>query len=1094
MALPAVPDQAERDRALDPARSFIVQAPAGSGKTGLLIQRYLALLATVDAPEEIIAITFTRKAAGEMRQRVLAALADASRPEHPNDAHAARTFALARAVFARDRARRWQLAHNPGRLRVQTIDALCAGLTRQMPLLSRFGAAPDIVERAEHLYREAAQRTIALVESAQDVAASVERLLVHLDNDVARLEALLADMLARRDHWIRHGGRFDRASLEAALANVRAEALERARRLLGREQRAALAAFGGYAFANLGRAPFADDAESWAALADLLLVQKGTWRARLGAKEGVPADRAGAAWRERLAGLALGDAFREALADLRRLPPPRYGDAQWETLGAIAHLLRHGLAQLTVVFGERNQVDFAALGQGAVLALGDDEAPTDLALALDYRIRHLLVDEFQDTSISQYALIAKLTAGWEPGDGRTLFAVGDPMQSIYRFREAEVGEFLRTWEGRRIGGVELERVSLGANFRSRAGIVDWVNAAFGRVMPAREDIAAGAVPYAATAAVREADAGAAVAVHAFFERDADGEAARVVELVARARADEPAATIAILVRNRGQLGAIVPRLRARGLRFRAIEIEALGERPVVQDLLALTRALAHPADRIAWLALLRAPWCGLTLADLAALAENARAATVWELMHDAERVARLSSDGAARLARVRDVLAVTLAARCRRRLRDHVEATWLALGGPAGVADATDLEDADVYFDALEAAEEGGSLPDLAAFGARLAELWARPDVRAGDRDVQIMTIHKAKGLEFDHVIVPGLGGRARDEGKRLFLWTELPARARAEAPELLVAPIEETGAGTDAIYAWLRRLDAERSRHEAARLLYVAVTRARERVHLLGDVALDERSGAPKSPAAGSLLATLWPVVGEHFHAAATAAAPAGAARAAPVRAVGGLARRASGWQVPEPPPAPHWRAPADEARAPEKIEFSWVGETARHVGSVAHRWLQRIADDRLVDWDPARIERLRRAVRNALAGRGVRDADLADAAERVLAALRNAVADERGRWLLGPHPHAATEHRITAVVDGAIRRLVIDRLFEDASGARWVVDYKTSSHEGAASEAFLDRERERYAAQLERYARAVGGGYRRGLYFPLLKGWREA
>jgi len=1095
MTAAGIPDAAERDRALDPARSFIVQAPAGSGKTELLIQRTLRLLATVESPEEIVAITFTRKAAGEMRTRVLRALDAARRGTAPEGPHEARTLELAQAVARQDDHHGWRIAENPARLRIQTIDALCASLARQMPILSQFGASPETVEDADELYLEAARATLEEVESRNDVAVDVAHLLTHLDNDVARVEQLLSGMLRRRDHWIRHLRRLDRSALEAALAGVRDAALERARALVPNTLRGELAAIGEYAFANSGRARFVDDIDSWTALADVLLTKEDDWRARLTKTEGFPAGKPGEPWKIRATTLlkALGDSFREALGDMRRLPPAIYSEAQWEALAAIGNLLPHALAQFKVVCQARGQVDFTEVAQAALRALGEDEAPTDLALALDYRIRHLLVDEFQDTSITQYELIAKLTAGWEPGDGRTLFVVGDPMQSIYRFREAEVGEFLRAWENARIGSVALTPVRLTANFRSQAGIVAWVNATFAQVMPGREDVAAGAVRYAASAPVHAALPGEPVEIHPFFDGDDAGEAARVVDLVGRVREAEPEASIAVLVRNRGQLREIVPQLRAAGLRFRAIEIEPLGARPVVQDLLALTRAVAHPADRLAWLAVLRAPWCGLTLADLAALAEGDDARIVPELMYDDARLARLTDDGRARLVRVRAVLDASAANRLRGRLRDRVEGDWLALGGPACVADATDLEDAGIYLDALEAAEDAGALRDLAAFEVRVAELWALPDVHAREHDVQIMTIHKAKGLEFDHVIVPGLGRAPRADEKRLFLWMERPARAGDEA-QLLVAPIEEAGADSDAIYAWLGRLDAERAGHEAGRLLYVAATRARRRLHLLGVAALDGRSGAPRAPGAHTLLAKLWPAVEARFAAAAQ-----GAGRVDD-RVAGALAsfdpslrRLASGWTLALPPASAVWRPPDDEARQQDEIEFSWVGETARHVGSVVHRWLQRIADDALAGWDAARIERLRPVVQAELAARDVRASERAHAVERALTALARAIADPRGQWVLGPHPEAATEYRITGRVAGTVRRMAIDRLFRDASGARWVVDYKTSQHQGADVEAFLERERERYAAQLAHYARALGDVDRLGLYFPLLAGWRE-
>ena len=101
--------------------------------------------------------------------------------------------------------------------------------------------------------------------------------------------------------------------------------------------------------------------------------------------------------------------------------------------------------------------------------------------------------------------------------------------------------------------------------------------------------------------------------------------------------------------------------------------------------------------------------------------------------------------------------------------------------------------------------------------------------------------------------------------------------------------------------------------------------------------------------------------------------------------------------------------------------------------------------------------------------------------------------MSDERGRWILAPHPGAANEIRMNVVEDGRVRLVVMDRAFVGPDGERWIVDYKTSRHEGASAEGFLDGERERYADQMRRYARALGGEARLGLYFPLIPGWRE-
>jgi len=1089
-----VPDIKQRRDALDPERSFIVQAPAGSGKTELLIQRYLLLLARVDHAEEIIAVTFTKKAAGEMRERVLQALSDAQAGKAPVSAHEKLTLELAAAALRRDHDAGWHLADNPAQLRIQTIDALCAGLTRQMPVLSRFGAQPQTVEDASELHLEAARATIAMVNGEGPAAADVEAVLAHLDNDVARTEALLADMLARRDQWLRQVHGLERDPLESALQQVRVAAVQRLRAAIPPQLLAEIHALADYAFGHLGQGTFADDVESWMALAFVFLTEEERWRKKNGLikNQGFPAGKPAQPWKERAEALfAALDASADvlpALAAMRRLLPPHYSDSQWQVLGAILRLLPQAVAQLKLVFQARRQVDFTEVAQGASHALGTEDAPTDLTFALDYRIRHLLIDEFQDTSISQSELVAKLTLGWSPDDGRTLFAVGDPMQSIYRFREAEVGLFLRARkEG--IAGVDLHPVALSANFRSQSGIVEWVNAAFASVMPAEENITSGAVPYTASVATRAALTGEAVTIHTLFGDAEVEEAQRVAQIVSTARVADPAAKVAILVRTRGHLREIVPALKAAGLRFRAIDIEPLGQRPVIQDLLALTRALAHPADRVAWLAVLRAPWCGLTLADLHVLAAADAQMTLWSAMQDEECVAQLSPDGRLRLERVRAALASSLAQRARGPLREHVAGAWYALGGPACVEQETDLEDAETYFRYLDKHEDAGALPDRASFEAGLGQLYALPDLDADD-SLQIMTIHKAKGLEFDVVIVPGLAKSPRHDDKKLFLWTEQPDADGSN--ELLLAPINAAGDDGDPIYAWIEQFNSEKQSLEDGRLLYVAATRAKRQLHLLGSVNIAvEEDGSSSIKPPPTLCA---------------APAPSHAA-AGQVQIIDQTLRRLpAGWTLPAAPQGSDWAVPQDPARTQDDLEFSWAGETARHVGSVVHRWLQRMAEDGVVNWDASRITALEPAIRHALAAQGVGEHEIPAAAARVRQALINCVGDARGRWVLDIHGEGRSEWRLSGISAGRRANVVIDRTFVDADGVRWIIDYKTSVHEGADTAAFLDNERERYRGQLERYAALLRAGgapqgdllrseqqIRLGLYFPLLGGWRE-
>ncbi len=1161
-------DQRAREVALDPGRSFVVQAPAGSGKTGLLIQRYLTLLATVDEPEQIVAITFTRKAAAEMRHRVAAALeaaeAEAAEAEAgeaaageaaaaeaatgaaghaPIRPHEAVTRERARAVLARDAERGWSLTSSPERMRIQTLDALNAWLARRLPVLASGVAGAGVAEDAEALYREAAERTVAELDADDGPAASLRELLRTLDNDAPRLEGMLAALLPRREQWLPYFAGEDpgalRVVLEQALARLVGEELEAAAAAVPQGVRATLVPLLRHAAEHAADArcretlsPWLAGSESadvlftrveaWRGIAEVLLTREDAWRRRLDRRLGFGPKHA--AERGRLEAL-LGDleadaAARDALAFVRRLPAPRYSETEWRTLTALRDALLHAAAELRLVFASRQAVDFVELALAAQQALGRVDRPSDLLLALDRRIRHVLVDEFQDTSHSQLRLLELLTAGWQPDDGRTLFLVGDPMQSIYRFRDADMSLFLRV-RAFGVGAVRCEPLTLQRNFRSAPEVVAWNNETFARAFPLQDDPIAGAARFSPSVAAREATADAGIVVHALHSDDVDEELAAAIAIVEREQARAPAASIGVLVQSRTHLAGLHAHLEAKGLAVHAVEIDPLDEHPVVQDLLGLTRALLHPADRIAWLALLRAPWCGLRWVDLAVLCADDRESTLIELLADSDRLARLDAGARARVANLRAVLMEAFERRAREPFSVWIEQTWRALDGPSCLASAAEAVYAEQFFAVLEERARRGDVDDPAA----LAEAFTKPRGQAeapAEARVEIMTIHRAKGLEFDVVVLLGLGREPRRERRRALSYMQRVARDGSE--DFIMAPLPRPGED-DALCRFVERAENGRDRAERARLLYVAVTRARERLHLVCRVSADR-----DAPPERTLLSPLWPRVAVHFE---TAPGGEGAGETDARQAVGAADEAGADKAAAHEAAVPDAAAP--EAAAPEAFEpvlrrladgfehaealerrmaelvharraagaaaglrpeFEWAGQAAVQVGTIVHAYLHRIAEAGLEAWSVARVAASRPLFERELALLGLDREELEPAAGRVERALAGVLADPRGRWILDRHSEAASELRLTLRGDRCLEHVQLDRTFV-ADGLRWIIDFKTSAHEGGELEAFLDSEAVRYRAQLERYARTMAAVDARparvGLYFPLQQAFRS-
>jgi ATP-dependent exoDNAse (exonuclease V) beta subunit len=1135
-------DHTARTDALDPTRSFLVQAPAGSGKTELLTDRILALLTTVNRPEEIVAITFTRKAASEMHARVLSKLRRGL--EGPPEAmHERRSWELARAALARNEAQGWHLLDHPARLAIRTIDSFCAGLVRSMPWLSELGGMPEITDDARANYEAAARATLDLA----DEYDAVRVLLQHLDVDVQAAKDAIADMLGQRDQWLpllRHGS--DRAGMEAMLAEAIGEDLDALSEAMPYGWAEALCGPARLAATHLQDGeddnkllalldwteelpPDAEVLDQWRAVAHLLLTGTGSLRKTVNKNLGFPAKCAHkepfVAWLEAADGQA---AWVRRLNAVRDIPEPRFTDAQWEVLGAQLMTLALAVAQLRLRFADTGEVDFIEIAQRAASALGSADDPGELLLKLDASIRHLLIDEFQDTSQTQLDLLRTLTSGWQAGDGRSLFLVGDPMQSIYRFRKAEVGLFLEVADIG-VGELQPDFLNLTDNFRSQAGIVDWVNRSFVSLLPKRSDAAAGAIAYSPSTAFHDALPDPAVRFHPAWSRAGAAPAEEQAEdiavgLVRQALVDHKGAKhpVAVLVRARSHLGNLTRRLAQEGIRCRAVDLVPLALRPVVADLVQLVRALSHPGDRLAWLSVLRAPYCGLTLTSLQRLFGDDHITPVPVLLERALRIVRPTLPAAVDTApqgslfdaapaapespsaqallsadefeRLRQVAAVLLDKRNDSGAMPFaawVESLWRRLGGPALYAGLSVANDAESLFQLVERLAPHGGI-DPAALDAGISRLFAAPD--AADEDdgaVEIMTMHKSKGLQFETVILYGLHRAPRGDQAPLVRFEQSGGRVLFGP----VKPRAETEA--DPVSRYLGAREARRASYEIDRLLYVAATRARKRLHLVGHVSLDEATGQIKTPPAASLLGRLWPCLETPVPPSLQGEAEPDAAdgpewQGEPLRRVAsvGLAQLA---RLSDITVSPGFGAAARGAWGDGSEHPAWQLEAGYDaaIGTLAHAWLARIGQDGVQAWPADALEDRLPAMRRQLTRAGIPASQADAAAEAVLETLQATLSDDRGLWLLSQ----SGARREWPLIDAAGKVSVIDLALSTEDG--WlIVDYKTGRpHPGEPPAAFATRMRQRHGEQLLRYCTQVtaldGRVARAALYFPRAKAW---
>ena len=1074
-------DQIQREAAIDIGRSLAVAAPAGSGKTSLLVQRFLLLLAQAQRPEEILAITFTRKAANEMRARIVEALQQAQE-EMPGEVpeFALKQRQMAQAALARDREMGWNLLQNPARLRLQTFDSLCGYLARRLALDTGQSIPAEPLDRAKPLYLEAAQRLLARIEEDGPAGDAVRTLTQHFDGDQKALQEQLANLLESRAYWLEllFDPRFGADQLRENVRNLVESEIERLQKvLLATGLLPEIQRLYRYSADNLGielalrdcdfgsaDAIDADWLPAWRCLSNLLLKKDSKWRKQVTERDGFPANNQlmKSDMTALLADLDDRPLLLAALLPMQILPlVPASGDANDRSLQALALVLVYLATELQVLFQERNCSDHSGISISALAALGTPDNPTALNLRLDYRIRHLLVDEFQDTSKLQIGLLERLTAGWQPGDGRTLFVVGDAMQSIYEFRRADVNLFVRARE-KGIGDLHLEAIDLATNFRSRAGIVDWINRYFPSIFALRDDRLRGEVCYRPSVAHDRNSGEAEIQLRGFttIAEEAQWLAQDVAKRLANSAENE---SIAILVRARSHLKEILPALRAQGIRWRARDVDRLAKRMHVRDLHSLVRALHSPADRIAWLSLLRSPMVALDLQDLWLIAGDgdhpsaADGDIIWRRLRDCEESEGLSVEGLAIAQRVRPILQQMLQGFGRIELRALVADGWEQLGGWLSLFNPADQLDIEDYLALLDTHARGGYLPDLDIFEDALDQLYARP---SGDPSVrvEIMSIFAAKGLEFHYLYLPALNRGTKSSNKPALEWVD--QELESGESHFLAALLPARG-GADELYDYLHAQAATRRKIELCRLLYVAATRAIKGLCLTGTLTENKKSGEYNRPPKDSLLSLIWENLGAEFIQSMPAD---GAAEVEPAAREISIIRRIRPHLL-QTPPSPTANLPVPPSPLPP-VRANLVQRLA---GDLLHQALMQRVVQRLDDMGSALEADWRRELR--LAGLPAADLDLA--LERMNKAYSWATSTELGRWILDPtHADSACELPIEVMQpDGSLRRSVIDRTFI-AGGERWIVDYKSalpSSNQNA--EQFLAEQEDKYRSQMARY-----------------------
>ncbi len=809
-------DQSVRARALNTSHSFIVQAPAGSGKTHLLVQRFLALLAQSDHIENTLAITFTKKAAEEMKERILQWLSDQS-PDQ-----------WLKKIQKQIKQKGWDNALLQQNLQVMTIDSLC------YQIVSLNQRAPDIHPYPEILYQQAIDHFLR----DDSHLNNINSIWQWCGGDPNRLSSAFTELLRERVGWAYHLLQQQPSSI----IDYTNQSCERLAQWAVSEfiQNTELVSQISH-FLNALKAvhthsyPLCDisnSANDWQHLANWLLTKKGSLRKRLTLKHGMPNksmiddqthSELHRLWQELRTDLGNNLLALLHLAHIQNIHTPFISAQQETLLMAIRYLAPHLLGYLHTVFSEQLCADFSEiLIQARSLLVSDPSIQEKLYNSC----HHLLIDECQDTSPAQFDLIHALTKDWD--NSRTLFLVGDPQQSIYKFRYADVRQFLHIQQ-HGFGEKDIEPLSLTNNLRSAKKLIDDINIIFTQLFSSKQCINYGLMRHHKSHAVKKTLGGLYTCWHNA------GPEQTILDIIKNTAPDKD---VCILVRKRSQAYALIHLLNTHAIPFNAPDMFPSKQHGVFSDLLSLSIALLDASDKLAWYSVLTNAQTGMTLADLTSLENNAPLFFDHTFFKEATNNPHLDKDAMQFWA---DLIGL-----CQDNPQWPIgQKIWQCAHHLGWLAQL-----------------EHNLISDIASWCHLLNELNITRGMqlnrhtltqiagkqlmskRAAHAQVHIMTIHHAKGLEFDTVIAPYLDQYQQQRDTSATYYNSF---FDSDGLFSLMIP-KQSWSNQEHRLDWYRWIDKCQAEQEQKRLLYVAMTRAKSRCIVMG-----QNNPAPQSWA-GSL------------------------------------------------------------------------------------------------------------------------------------------------------------------------------------------------------------------------------------------------